>query len=55
VSEAMKLARKRRQVPVDRCRHEPASDRYCINADATLRHPLESAITIGELIELITG
>jgi hypothetical protein len=30
-------------------------NRYCINADATLRHPLESAITIGELIELITG
>ena len=30
-------------------------NRYHINADATLRHPLESAITIGELIELITG
>lgn len=30
-------------------------NRYSINADATLRHPLESAITIGQLIELITG
>jgi hypothetical protein len=30
-------------------------NRYSINADATLRHPLESAITIGQLIEVITG
>jgi hypothetical protein len=30
-------------------------NRYYINADATLWHPLDSAITILELIELITG
>ena len=30
-------------------------NRYRINRAATLRHPLESAITIGELIKLITG
>ncbi len=28
---------------------------YHINTEATLRHPLESAITIGELIGRITG
>ncbi len=27
-------------------------NRYHINPDATLRHPLESQVTIGELIEL---
>ena len=30
-------------------------NRYHINRTATLRHPLESAITIGELIGLLTG
>jgi len=30
-------------------------NRYHINSEATLRHPLESAVTIGELIALSTS
>lgn len=30
-------------------------NRYHINADATLRHPLENEVTIGELIAMASG